>query len=92
MYRQFCLKNLVKYNMENMNIIFEPPYSYWLILGLGIILLLIIGNRRFKRRGLGGLQHFRNYYLGLLVLFLETIFSLVGFALIAWAVIMLLFG
>lgn len=78
--------------MDNINVIFEPPYFHWLMIGLGVMLLLVIGNRRFKRRGLGGLQHFRNYYWGLLILFLEAVFSLVGFALIAWGLLKLLFG
>lgn len=59
--------------------------SGWATLALSITLLLIIGERQAKRRGLGGLQHFGNYYVGLLVLKLERLFKLTGYILLVTA-------
>ncbi|MGJ1327457.1 hypothetical protein [Sphingobacterium multivorum] len=42
-----------------------------ILIGIGTVLRLWIGMRRFNRRGIGGLQHFSNYFLGLATLFVE---------------------
>lgn len=54
--------------------------SYLTLLGLGIALRLIIGMRQFNRRGLGGLQHFHNYFIGLFTLFVEGVLKWVALA------------
>lgn len=46
---------------------------YPILFFIGLVIRLIIGNRRFKRRGVGGLQHFHNYYAGLIILFVEWV-------------------
>jgi len=78
--------------MNTLRMIFEPPFFYFMLMGFGVVILLMISNRRFKRRGLGGLQHFKNYYVGFLTLFVEAVFSLLGYALILWCILSLLIG
>lgn len=51
---------------------------YWMLLIAGIIIRYIIGQRRFKRRGLGGLQHFNNYFIALITLFIEWVGSIIA--------------
>lgn len=50
--------------------------------GLGI--RLVIGMRQFNRRGLGGLQHFNNYFVGLITLTIEWILKWAALALMLW--------
>lgn len=52
------------------------PYPTIFFVGLAIRLL--VGMRQFNRRGLGGLQHFNNYFVGLFTLFIEWIFKWVS--------------
>lgn len=46
----------------------------------GLIIRFIVGRRRFKRRGVGGLQHFNSYLLALIVMSIEWLFNLAGLA------------
>jgi hypothetical protein len=41
----------------------------------GFILRLFIGKRRFDRRGVGGMQHFRSYWIALILIFFEWLLS-----------------
>lgn len=50
-----------------------------LLFFLGWSIRLFIGWRQFSRRGVGGLQHFKYYLLGLLILFIESLFKKIGF-------------
>lgn len=61
--------------------------SYPIWVGIGIVLRLFVGMRQFNRRGWGGLQHFDNYFIGLLILFMETMLKWLGMILIAWGVL-----
>ncbi|RKD15143.1 hypothetical protein BCY91_06375 [Pelobium manganitolerans] len=51
---------------------------------VGLAIRLFVGMRQFNRRGLGGLQHFDNYFVGLITLSLEWILKWTAFALILW--------
>ncbi|WEK36145.1 MAG: hypothetical protein P0Y53_01410 [Candidatus Pseudobacter hemicellulosilyticus] len=53
----------------------------------GLAIRLLIQQRRFKRRGLGGLQHFNNFFVGLLTLFLEWVLKWSAIALIVMGII-----
>lgn len=64
------------------NLLHSIPYSILFFTGLGI--KLIVGMRQFNRRGLGGLQHFSNYFVGLVTLFAEWLLQWAAFALIIW--------
>ena len=55
------------------------------LIALGIIILYIIGRRKFRRRGVAGLEGFSSYQAAVFIRFLEALFRL-----IAW--IMLLGG
>ncbi|OJW81762.1 MAG: hypothetical protein BGO69_14750 [Bacteroidetes bacterium 46-16] len=57
--------------------------------GLGI--RLIVGMRQFNRRGLGGLQHFSNYFIGLITLSIEWILKWVALSMMLWGAWGLLF-
>ncbi|WP_130855623.1 hypothetical protein [Olivibacter jilunii] len=59
-------------------------------LAIGLLVRLIIGYRRFNRRGVAGLQHFNNYFVGLLVTFVEWLFSLAAWIAILWGLFLLL--
>jgi len=66
--------------------------SYTLLFLVGVGLRLFIGMRRFNRRGLGGLQHFKNYFVGLLTLFAEQLLKWIGTALMLWGLWGWIFG
>ena len=58
------------------------PYPILFFTGLGI--RLIVGMRQFNRRGLGGLQHFSNYFVGLITLAIEWVLIWTALALVLW--------
>lgn len=68
-----------------------PPISYTTLLILGAVLRLFVGMRRFNRRGLGGLQHFNNYFIALITLFVEWVLKMIGTGLILWGLLGILF-
>ncbi|MFT4152896.1 hypothetical protein [Parafilimonas sp.] len=47
--------------------------SYPTLFFIGLVTRLLIGMRQFSRRGVGGLQHFNNYFTGLITLFFEWV-------------------
>lgn len=61
------------------------PYPALFFIGLGIRLL--VGMRQFNRRGVGGLQHFNNYFVGLITLFTENVLKWIGIALMLWGLL-----
>ncbi|QQT46098.1 hypothetical protein [Sphingobacterium multivorum] len=61
------------------------------LIGIAIGLRLWIGMRRFNRRGIGGLQHFSNYFVGLASLFAEFLIWWTANILIVWGLYRLLF-
>jgi len=58
--------------------------SYPTMLFIGLAIRLLVGMRQFNRRGLGGLQHFNNYFVGLITLSIEWVLKWVAFALMLW--------
>jgi hypothetical protein len=72
--------------METISSFFQAAsYPTWV--GLGIALRLFVGMRQFNRRGWGGLQHFSNYFVGLLTLFVEGVLRWIGMILIVWGLL-----
>lgn len=60
------------------------------LLAIGFFLRYLIGRRRFNRRSMAGLQHFKSYPNALLTLTIESVGKLFANALIVVAIIMLL--
>lgn len=58
------------------------PYPTVFFVGLAI--RLFVGMRQFNRRGLGGLQHFNNYFVGLITLAIEWMLKLLALASMLW--------
>jgi hypothetical protein len=65
-----------------MKLLQDMPFPTIFFVGLAI--RLFVGMRQFNRRGLGGLQHFDNYFVGLFTLFIEWILKWTAFALMLW--------
>ena len=61
-----------------------------MLLFTGLLIRLIIGKRRFDRRGTGGLQHFRSYWAALILTFIEWLVSLVSMLMILSGLLLLL--
>lgn len=51
---------------------------------VGLAIRLLVGVRQFNRRGVGGLQHFDNYFVGLVTLFMEWLLKRAAFVLMLW--------
>ncbi|WP_149242996.1 hypothetical protein [Dyadobacter sp. 32] len=49
-----------------------------ILLAGGIGLRLVIGKRRFDRRGFAGLQHYSSYWAGLLTSVLESLAAIIS--------------
>ncbi|MBN9349354.1 MAG: hypothetical protein J0H55_01605 [Chitinophagaceae bacterium] len=64
------------------NLLYNASCSLLFFIGLGIRLL--IGMRQFNRRGLGGLQHFNNYFVGLITLSIEWVLKWAASSLMLW--------
>lgn len=58
--------------------------SYPTIVFVGLAIRLFVGMRQFICRGLGGLQHFNNYFVGLITLFIEWLLNGAALALMLW--------
>ncbi|WP_367866984.1 hypothetical protein [Pedobacter sp. WC2423] len=69
--------------MNTLLIINMKPQTFgYLFIIIGILILFIIGMRRFNRRGLGGMQHYSNYFIAVISSILEWVLSKVAFILI----------
>lgn len=55
-----------------------------LLFFIGLAIRILIGMRRFNSRGLGGLQHFNNYFVGQITLTIEWILRWAALALMLW--------
>ena len=64
------------------NLLYNASSPLLLFIGLGI--RLFIGMRQFNRRGLGGLQHFNNYFVGLITLAIEWVLKWAAVVLLLW--------
>ena len=58
------------------------PYPAMVFVGL--VIRLFISMRQFNRRGLGGLQHFNNYFVGLVTLAIEWVLKWGAAVLMLW--------
>ncbi len=72
-----------------MNLLQDISYPVAFLIGLGI--RLMVGMRQFNRRGLGGLQHFSNYFIGLITISVEWLLKWVASALMLWSLWVWLF-
>jgi len=61
-------------------------HRHLMVFIMAIIIRLLIGMRRFNRRGLGGLQHFENYFAGMLTLLIEWLLWWTANLAILWAI------
>ena len=59
--------------------------SYPTMYFIGSAIRLFVGMRQFNRRGLGGLQHFNNYFVGLITLSIEWVLKWAASSLTLWA-------
>jgi hypothetical protein len=59
--------------------------SYPTMFFVGLAIRLFVGMRQFNRRGLGGLQHFNNYFIGLIKLAIEWVVKWTALALMLWS-------
>ena len=73
------------------NYVCTHPFHLTLIV-TGLMIRYLINRRRFNRRGIGGLQHFPSFGVGLLTTLIEWIFKFIGLLMIAYAVTALLIG
>ena len=58
--------------------------SYPTMIFVGLAIRLFVCMRQFNRRGLGGLQHFNNYFVGLITLAIEWVLKWAAVALLLW--------
>jgi len=58
--------------------------SYSTMVFVGLAIKLFVGMRQFNRRGLGGLQHFNNYFVGLITLAIEWVLKWAAAVLLLW--------
>lgn len=58
--------------------------SYPAMIFVGLAIRLFVGMRQFNRRGLGGLQHFNNYFVGLITLAIEWVLKWAAVVLLLW--------
>ena len=69
--------------METLINLFQSlPFPALFFIGLAI--RLYVGMKQFNRRGAGGLQHFSNYFIGLITLAIEWVLSWAALALMLW--------
>ncbi|MBS1781052.1 MAG: hypothetical protein JST70_17130 [Bacteroidetes bacterium] len=61
--------------------------SYSTLFFIGLAIRLYIGMRQFNRRGVGGLQHFNNYFVGLITLFMEWILKWAATIMMLWGLV-----
>lgn len=76
--------------MENLFALTDNTSNATLLIAVGLLIRLIIGYRRFNRRGVGGLQHFDNYWKAILITALEWLFKWAANAIILFGIITLI--
>lgn len=64
----------------------------WLLLATGIAIRYIIARRRFNRRGIGGLQHYRSYERAVTTSLFEWLMKWIAIGMILIAILHLLTG
>ena len=73
------------------------PFNTLTVLGAlsvlaGIALRLLIGKRRFERRGAAGLQRFNSFWSALIITFLESVGAAVSLLLTLTGILLLIAG
>jgi len=61
-----------------------------ILLTIGLSLRYIIGKRRFNRRGIAGLQHYKSYGVALITTIVESVVNIIAALLIIGALILYL--
>ncbi|SDH50035.1 hypothetical protein [Mucilaginibacter gossypii] len=61
-----------------------------ILLVIGVSIRYIIGRRRFNRRGVAGLPHFKSYEAALLTTYIERFLNIIGTLMIIAAIILYL--
>lgn len=61
--------------METLDRYFDFNIYALCFMVIGFIIRYVIGRRRFNRRGIGGLQHFSSYGIGLITTIAEWLFK-----------------
>lgn len=57
---------------------------------VGVLIIYIIGRRRFNRRGVAGLQHYKSYEVALLTTIIERVMNIIAVLMIIAAIILYL--
>jgi len=85
------IKDIIKTSTMGtlINLLYKASSPLLFFIGIGI--RLFIGMRQFNRRGLGGLQHFNNYFVGLVTLSIEWVLKWAASSLMLWGLWGLLF-
>ena len=60
------------------------------LLAIGLLLRYIVGKRRFNRRGVAGLQHFKSYGIALLTMTIEKMVNIIAALMIIGAIFLYL--
>jgi len=71
-----------------MNLSYNTESIIMLVIGLAIY--GIIKNRQFNRRGPGGLQHFRNFFLAVFIQLIEWVITLSAYMIMFYAALRLI--
>ena len=58
-------------------------FSAILLLFMGLLILFVLGRRRFRRRGVAGLERFSSYGMAVFIRLLEALFRL-----LAWVAVL----
>lgn len=61
-----------------------------ILISIGLLIRFLIGRRRFRRRNIAGIEVFSNYLTAVAIRFLERLFNLFGFMLVAFGIITIL--
>ncbi|WP_194975849.1 hypothetical protein [Aquiflexum lacus] len=61
----------------------------WLMVVIGLAIRYAISRRKFYRRGIGGLEHFRSFEKGMIITGVEKVLSLLAFLMLWGGVLML---
>ena len=61
-----------------------------ILLVIGLLLRYVIGKRRFNRRGVAGLQHFKSYSVAVITIAVEKVVNIIAILMIIGAIFLYL--
>lgn len=61
-----------------------------ILISIGLLIRYLIGRRKFNRRNVAGIEVFSSYLTAVAIQFLERLFNLFGFLLVAFGIITIL--